>query len=511
MPITRPKQLADRNFYIEIMKTAYAIAEKDPPRKHYWGLMNSLLRSMDDKDFQGKWWHISYEENRFPEESEIFTLGVEFNDDYSGEAAQWGMQMKPELQIYQDANALPGLMKWCIYDNWWLPSYYREKYPEYEADHYNYWFGGGVLRKEFKPEYLYEGPAAYVEGFTDVNSVVTVRPSVRPYTSNRKRDAREALRRNRNNILIKKTRTVSRVGSRRGRADDSNVSTDYRPGSAAKILGKLQKGTPPIEIDMILPVFKQVTPVPTYRPIPYGFQVLKPGYSDLERFLSWLSGQQDLNGIPPEGTEEFLEALRFLVNGVRARAAGSTAEKVNVEYSSHISGRGLRYYGYNHKFNKGAFENEFKERLWEWYKVRPQRCYQQKVLDGPGWLQEPALFSNEPKLERIKITEKDASGKKVVRNYYVLRRDKETWRLDEKTHKVPVPDSINGGTAYRVYVNIAHNASLYYVINSRGQIVLNGGSDPTLLYNQYFPSGSGGNMNVWNPGGYDGSRGPTRL
>ena len=60
-------------------------------------------------------------------------------------------------------------------------------------------------------------------------------------------------------------------------------------------------------------------------------------------------------------------------------------------------------------------------------------------------------------------------------------------------------------------MNIAHNASLYYVINSRGQIVLNGGSDPTLLYNQYFPSGSGGNMNVWNPGGYDGSRGPTRL
>ena len=52
----------------------------------------------------------------------------------------------------------------------------------------------------------------------------------------------------------------------------------------------------------------------------------------------------------------------------------------------------LRYYGYNHKFDKGAFENEFKERLWEWYKVRDSRVFQQKVLDGPGYLQEPRLF-----------------------------------------------------------------------------------------------------------------------
>ena len=511
MPITRPKQLADKNFYIEIMKTAYAIAENDPPRKHYWFLMNSLLRSMDDKDFQGKWWDISYEENRFPNESEIFTLGVEFGGDYTADTAVWSSILKPDLRIYPDFNALPGIMKWCIYDQWWMPEYYKNRYPEYETEHYNYWYGGNVLHNELKPEYLYEGPAAYTEGMADVTSVVSVRPSVRPYSNSiHKRDARESMRQRDNNILQKKKRTVSRVGSRRGSADDSNISTDYRPGAIAKVLGKLNEGKPPIELDLILPVFKQVSPVPTYMPIPYGFQVLKPGYSSLEKFLSWLAEQQDLNGTPPEGTEEYLEALRFLVNGVRARAAGQSG-RVKTEVGTQISGRGLRYYGYNHKFNKGAFENEFKERLWEWYKVRSQRCFQQKALDGPGWLQEPALFSNEPKLEKIKVTEKTPSGGVITKEYFVLRRNGKIWQMDQKLHKVPIPDSINGGTAYRIYVNVAHNSSLYYVIDSRGQIVLNGAPDPTIFYNQYFPSGSGGNMNVWNPGGYDGSRGPTRL
>ena len=85
MPRTRPAQLACCDFYTEIMQAATAIKNNDPPKRHYWNLSASLLRSMDDKDFQGKWWDVSYATNKFPDESEIFTLGVEFDGVYDAE------------------------------------------------------------------------------------------------------------------------------------------------------------------------------------------------------------------------------------------------------------------------------------------------------------------------------------------------------------------------------------------------------------------------------------------
>ena len=82
-----------------------------------------------------------------------------------------------------------------------------------------------------------------------------------------------------------------------------------------------------------------------------------------------------------------------------------------------------------------------------------------------------------------------------------------------------LPDAINGGTAYRVYVTVSNNASSYYVINSKGQIVLNGSPDPTILYNQEYWGGGGGCncqgeckcKSTWNPNRYDGDKGPVRL
>lgn len=528
MPETFPKQLANPNFYTELLNAAEAIAADDPPKRHYWYLSNSLLRSMDDKDFQGKWWNIDYSRNRFPMESEIFTVGVDFGGEYKTPAYSAALKLKPDLQLYGEPGALPASMKWCIYDDWWLPEYYRTNYPEYEEEHFNYWFKGGVLRREIKPEYFYEGPAAYTEGFADVPSIVTVRPSVRPYSGTRKRDALDAVKRQENSILLKKQKTVSRVGTRRGYSEDSNVSTSYRPGSIAKVLGGLQQHEPPIAVDLILPVFKQISPMPTYMPIPYGFQVLKPGYSNLEKFLSWLAEQNDLNGVPPPGTEHFLRALHFLVYGVRERAAGKGGA-VSAEPGSRVAGRGLRYYGYNPKFSKSAFENEFKEKLWTWHPVRDKRVFQQTVLDGPGWLQEPQLFSNnpaiapkpapyrkklgpgeEPRFKGSKIVVDENGERWEVNKLYYLSRHDGIFYLDEETHKVAMPDSINGGTAYRIYVEVKGGAREYYVIDSRGNIVLNGSPDPTILYNNRFGGGGGGN-NVWNPGKFDNTRGPTRL
>jgi hypothetical protein len=118
------------------------------------------------------------------------------------------------------------------------------------------------------------------------------------------------------------------------------------------------------------------------------------------------------------------------------------------------------------------------------------------------------------------VREVDANGNVTEKIYYTITRHNgnrtETFKLDEATHKVPVPDSIYGGTAYRVYVNIAHNASAYYVINGKGAIVT-GSSDPTILYNQAFGGGKcncEGECNCkssWNPGRFDGDKGPVRL
>ena len=81
-----------------------------------------------------------------------------------------------------------------------------------------------------------------------------------------------------------------------------------------------------------------------------------------------------------------------------------------------------------------------------------------------------------------------------------------------------MPNQIGSGTVHRVYVEVAPGAQAYYVIDSKGEIVLNGSPDPTILYNQYYGGSGSCNCtgeckckNVWNPGHYDGTRGPTRL
>ena len=555
MPETWPRQLANKKFYDEIWRCAEAIAAKDPPREHHWNLTTSILRTMTDKDFRRKWWTISYENNKFPNESEIFTLGVEFGDpggdDPYKTVAEHFNRLAPSLQIYSSQAELPGSMKWCLYDDWWFVERYKERYPsEYESEHLNFWYNGEVLRDEVKPQYKYEGPAAYVEGYADVQSSVRVRPSVRPYAnSRRRRNAKAAVKSRENSIFFKRSTTTSRVGTTRGEPDDSDVSTNYRPGSIAKVLGELDGETAPTAIEVILPVFKRVSPMPTFMPVPYGFQVLKPGYSKLEEFLGWLATQDNLDGTPPDGTQYYLDALRLLANGVQGRR-GSKERVGGPLPDTSVCGEALRYYGYNPDFDKGAWETEFKDRLYDWKAVRDKRVFQQpqttidagtyanlsaaerealrQTYKGPGWLQEPKLFSNSPVLEKHETVIREipagevftgptitVDGKRYEVSHFALKYgDESKYRpIRHDTHKVEVRDTINGGTAVRVYVNVKKGASQYYVINSRGRIVLNGENDPTILYNQWWarPGGEGGGTTPWNPGSYDNQRGPRRI
>ena len=125
-------------------------------------------------------------------------------------------------------------------------------------------------------------------------------------------------------------------------------------------------------------------------------------------------------------------------------------------------------------------------------------------------------------MPRLTVFEsRDPETGEVKKRYGIAREEKDGTKyyyVDPETHKMAVPD-IHGGTAYRVYLDVKKNASGYYVIDSRGNIVLNGSYDPTILYNQYFGGGGGTCQcegectckSVWNPGKFDGIKGPARL
>jgi len=457
-PTVEPPELAEDALYPAIRRHAAEIAAGDPPPKQS-GWKDELYRFVKywrQGDFEGKWWRIDYSLNAFPGESEIFTLGVR-----TGASAWSGGESGAVGAIddrgMNDATSARGEIQWSsatipvdpqffCYDETWYPSYYRARYNDYDADHYSYWFDGDVLRKPVRQQYRYEGPAAYVEGAVDVGRVV------------RHRVRRKNFRRSEGFLAQRSGSASARVGSRRdfSMSDSSGSLTEYRPGVVAKPLGALGNDRPPIEIPVILPVFDRESLVPTYMPIPYGFGVLRPENSPLTRFLEWLSEQDGLDGTPPDGTGGYLDALRILCEGPK-----------------------FRYYGWNPDFDAEAFNNTWKTRLGEWHRERMRHIYSQSNPRGPGWLQEPKLFSFDPGFDR-----QGSDGGSIT-----------------------VPDRVNGGEATVVFPDGGRN---YYVIASNGRIVTNDDLNPVMSYNNSIPGGNGPSSH-WNSGAPDNRKGPARL
>ncbi len=388
-PIVDPSELAEPQLYADIARHAEEIAAGDPPDQSSWhdNLYNFVKKWRQD-DFKEPWWRIDYSMADFPQESEIFTLGVTYGG-LSGDSyeplREEAEKLLPGGRNAFTAETLPAAMRWCRYDRFWYPSFY-DQFSAYRENHYDYWFKGDALRKNVKPEYIYEGPAAYAEGYVDVDTA-----------------SRHALRGDsRKAAADRRIRDVGirsiRVGSRRNSSEDSGLyKTDYRPGAIAKPLGKLSGGKPPISIPVILPVFETTALMPTYMPVPYGFGVLRIGTSYLERFLSWLAHQSSLSeykGTLPGGTGGFLAALVTLADGP-----------------------GFRYYGWNPDFDSKAFDAAMR--------AHPDKLFNRDYVyrqkgnpSGAGWLQEPQLFPLD-------------SG--------------------ETSENTQVTDYVNGGTATRVF------------------------------------------------------------
>ncbi len=391
-PVVEPAELASEDLYINILEHAAEIQAGIPVRDQlsWHDKTYQFVRKWRQSDFANKWWNIDYSMARFPEESEIFTLGVEFNST-AGNFTEYRHELQqfvPSQKVYGQDTLPPG-MGWCRYDDFWYPEYYRARYTGYDDDHFNAWFGGTMLREPVKQQYRYEGAAAYVEGCVKMDSLSRFRV--------RKGKSADLDR------LYDAGIRSTQIGTRRhGSASSAPALSDYRPGAIAKVLGALRGNLPPIAIPLILPVFEQTSLMPTYMPLPYGFGVLRPGSSLQEQFLNWLTDTDslfDYRTEPPPETAEFLKALQILCED-----------------------RDFRRYGYNPDFDNAEIDRKYAERpkelLKEW-----KFCYDKvQMPDGAGWLQLP-------------------------QNFTVLYSE----TPQEAGNVVAVTDFINGGMAQRIY------------------------------------------------------------
>ena len=434
-PIVEPAGLAKNALYAEILQHRAEIKAGDPPVQSSWlGEIYPFVKNKTDADYEGKWWNIDYAMSNFPSESEIFTLGVQYSSwGYNKMTYDLMQNLLPDHKFYPPAE-LPSF-QFCLYDNFWYPNYYRQNYSSYDDDHFSWWYEAGVLRKPVKPQYVYEGPAAYVEG-----SVVLEMVSRYDYDSSPAKEARQMALDQRfehkdrksdddgNNLFTR------RIGTRRTSTASDENTTDYRPGAIAKVLGELDGDLPPITVPIILPVFNNTTLTPTYMPLPYGFGVLRTVNSALDRFLNWLSTQEslfDYTDSPPSGTDAYLRALQYLTDGP-----------------------GFRYYGWNPLWDADSFDRAYRGRADRLFDDR-SFVYSQDNSDGAGWLQEPQIFSVYTSAE-IGIRE--------------------------------VTDYLNGGIANRFFRS--PGSTEYIVVDSTGHIVTNDEQDPTVLYS--VGGGTGG-------------------
>lgn len=463
-PLVDPPELAMETFYTDLLRHGEEIAAGDPPEQSSWH--DSVYKfakhyeTWTDSHLSGKWWNIDFTLNRFPDESEIFTLGVRNGfsrysnySSFDDHEMQIGKQLfsafskaSGEIQksVYTTVSHLPSgvNMKWFCYDESWYPEYYSSISSSYASDHYDYWFGGNALRKKVKQQYRYEGPAAYAES-ADVHIDRIVRQRA-------DRSARK--------VLHKREQRSVHLGPKHNyRSDSESYATDYRPGAIARTFGELENGNPPVAVPLVLPVFSKVALMPTYMPIPAGFSVLRDYQSNLDTFLNFLAAEESLARLKhplPAGCEEYLQALKLLLNR-----------------------RKFLNYGYN----PHCTVTVNREMLLNWPKIRKEHVYTQKNLTGLGWLQEPKHCTDT--ISGIAATQRE----------------------------VQVEDFINGGMALRIYDSI--NSFSYYVINSKGNVVTNDDLDPTIRYNH-----GGGNCNCGSCTGFGGStykpdldRGPVRL
>ncbi len=303
--------------------------------------LNRLIKEYPDSFWESQWFQVDLSPARFPEESEIFTLDIEF-----GRRALRGQTLqsvKDELRRYRlDANNLPdGFVRWAVYGDSWL----EEAGGAYTGPDLTVWQGPGgagggpyfFLRRDLRPSAVYGGPVAVAEVAQDIPTLS--RWQGRGTSDADAFDAAEVY----NAGLVREVKTPEvAVG---------NYSV-ARPIGALRNTGDL----PPVAAQVILPVFADAVLIPGSM---LRYRMMPAGGNRLESFLLWLASVNDLFRYReplPSGTEAYLEALRNLANPAWRRIG----------------------------WNSG----------WQWHGGERQA---ETILSGvgsdqPGWLQAPVIY-----------------------------------------------------------------------------------------------------------------------
>ncbi|MDD5698442.1 MAG: pilus assembly protein TadG-related protein [Victivallaceae bacterium] len=272
--------------------------------------LNAIVKYADSY-WNGKWWNVDFEHTSFPEESEIYTLGIKFTGTDS--VGQETLQQALGDTVGSAAVADLGSISWCAYDSKW-PRYGADGTSEnlnYSGPNnggLNYWSRGMFLYSDLKKNMFYGGAAAYAECYQKIKLMSKYksrmsRPSATEGTAgaaDQLAKAREALR---NDLIRTASEETLKVGN------DSSTDTDSG-GAVAKPLWSLDY--PPTDAVIVLPYFKNVALIPSTM---QRCRPLRVDFSDLEKFLIWLSDVDDLHNpatAPPTGTQSYLTALQTL-------------------------------------------------------------------------------------------------------------------------------------------------------------------------------------------------------
>ena len=303
--------------------------------------LNSIVK-YPDSYWNGKWYNIDFQHTSFPNESEIYTLGINFSGDQSTLDAAL-----ENIDSIRNDNLEP--VNWCVYDSKWsqynadgVTDNLNYSGPNNDGLDTNYWSRGMFLRENLKPSMYYGGAIAYAECYQNIKLMNKYKSKMeRPLgedhayaESDQRSKAAEALQ---NDIIEKSSVRTLKVGN-------DSAAGDGNAGAVAKALGALPDGSPPSDAIIVLPLFNQVSLIPSSM---QGCRPLRVGFSALEKFLIWLSEVDDLHNpgsSPPDGTEHYLTALQTL-DDPTFRKSGWNNDYVRNDSDVSI------YFGNDYKYN----------------------------------------------------------------------------------------------------------------------------------------------------------------
>jgi hypothetical protein len=318
----------------------------------------NMLVKYPESYWTGKWWNVEFSNTNFPNESEIYTLRINYTGAASSRERTYDLAEDEIERLASDRgmnvvnwNKMRNIT-WCTYDSSWF-----QDNANYNGPDTSVWDRRHFLRADLKNSFLYGGALAYAEGYqnmTMLNHYATTMARPSNINADKLTKAQLALRNN----IIRDTRTKSvKVGN--------DSIQDMQPGGAlAKIIGSVND-SPPCTTGIILPMFTDVALVPSsiqaYRP-------MRGGFSALERFLIWLSTIDDLHNpgsSPPAGTESCLVALQLLDTP------------------------SFRKSGYNHNYDPASIQDDGE------YYDNDYKYDEFSNPNGAGWLQQ-AYITTDP-------------------------------------------------------------------------------------------------------------------